>query len=515
MELAARVQEGLGNRRLWHRRIWNVGTLMCIREFVQGIESHDGSAVGNDALDRMQRALLPAIGPDPGLGDTARRRALTKVLKAERTIAFGSAGYHALKSAITDMESNYLIRWGNHLRQPGDINVEVNARYLASHLLDMEFGGNWLRAWLDALLLPANPIPLPDVLDQAHAEVSRGVRPFDVVICFTRYPKPAANPPVAWRTGTQISAWLRNNHFDTRGLRIGSGIQTTINARDIETTVKRATELALKVAARASIGDCRDLLIVEKVWIAGEVGPLVFARESRGVEVHYLGRQDHIFRLDLLPSLDNAIELLGVLESGTPGAAAASAWAALESILKGPGEGALEVVDQASAIAAAALPRAELTHLAHQHERTGGDALAAQLGAATTNTAKAKILLDHLRRGGNILTSSLADQLATRRLCAMFIDPEASLSHVREQVRSSLNRLYRLRNLVVHAAKTDAVSIRAGTRVVAPLIGAITDRIIDAHFAKQWSPLMLAAKANLSLQLVGSPETPPLDELLT
>ena len=79
---------------------------------------------------------------------------------------------------------------------------------------------------------------------------------------------------------------------------------------------------------------------------------------------------------------------------------------------------------------------------------------------------------------------------------------------------TSLQRLYRQRNLVMHGGRTDAVALRATLRTCAPIVGAAFDRIAHAWFDRGTKPRELAAQAEIALALVTASPATSLTTLL-
>jgi hypothetical protein len=124
-------------------------------------------------------------------------------------------------------------------------------------------------------------------------------------------------------------------------------------------------------------------------WVQGIETPFGLAQVARRVEVHSLERSDQLFELALAdPAVDAALELLEPCLDGQTTAAIAGAWAAIESLLTGPGDrGSVAAADRLARIVACSFPRRELTPLAWEHKRSTNDALAGQVAASTTAVA--------------------------------------------------------------------------------------------------------------------------------
>jgi hypothetical protein len=78
-------------------------------------------------------------------------------------------------------------------------------------------------------------------------------------------------------------------------------------------------------------------------------------------------------------------------------------------------------------------------------------------------------------------------------------DPVSTLRRVNQYIECALKRLYRLRNLVAHGARTDSIVLEAGVRAAAPLVGAAFDRIHHASTSLKLNPVELIARAQLRI----------------
>lgn len=81
-------------------------------------------------------------------------------------------------------------------------------------------------------------------------------------------------------------------------------------------------------------------------------------------------------------------------------------------------------------------------------------------------------------------------------------DPQQTLGKIREHVQDAFARLYRQRNLILHAGRTHAVALRSTLRGATPLVGAGLDRICHARFADGVTPIRLAGRARTALTTI-------------
>ena len=199
--------------------------------------------------------------------------------------------------------------------------------------------------------------------------------------------------------------------------------------------------------------------------------------------------------------IDPAIELLTPLQVGSPSAAIAGGWAAIESLLAEPTNKRADPAERLATIVACSFPRAELTDLSFAIAE-GGGVFKKQISEAATNKERAELAAKWII--ANQLPGSLpwSEQAAVDRMRNLFLEPQSRLRTIRDHIHRTFARLYRQRNLVLHAGRTQAVALRATLRTAAPLVGAGLDRISQARFANNMRPIQLAARARTRLDNV-------------
>ncbi len=502
----------------WQRRLWSVGSTLGIRETLEASEAVHDSVLSGASLDRLRKSIIKQVCNDPGVvSSDLMKRMLNKLLRTELT--YNGADYLALHHLLPELENTYLSNWASILRN-ADPNppVEHTARLIASHVLDAGFSeraiSDW---WAPRLADQAGRQNLPDILMEAQSLLLSKPREYEVLIAFNNSPgsKRGSMPPEL-QTGQQAAAWLKTHGYSTSGLRIAAGMVLRMEARDVYRAVEDAIESVDRIRARVPIGTKDDLDVVDRLWVAGQPEPIPMVRKRRGVMIKALDKARQLYVLPGPNPVDNAIELVRMLDTGPTAPAIASAWAAVESLLVGPGDEKRAIAAERLAdIVACAFPRAELTSLSYACENGPEDELTKELAAAKDNHHRAKLLADAIKKGHPFSCLRCTDQLAYDRMKDLVADPRHTLLNVREHVLDAISRLYRQRNLVLHWGRVDAVCLDACLRTVAPLVGAGFDRIVHAWFLDHVSPLQLAAQARLSLGLVGSQSGSHLVELLS
>lgn len=333
--------------------------------------------------------------------------------------------------------------------------------------------------------------------------------------------------PDGWKTTSEVTTWLQQEAgaapVEIDGVPVGGlagGLLIRRTARDPGAVVAAVADVVETFRSRVEIGSKHDgFKPVSAAFVSGS-GRLFPLRPQRGLEIRALERQDQLFARPQGGAIDSAIELVSLLDGGSPSAAIAGAWAAVESLLKAPGDGgAHKVAPRLAALVTCSFARAELTSLAwRQIRRPGKDdaarELAKELRDLGENGPRSARVAELLLAGQTLGLLEVSDVASEQRLLKLLRAPRSGINEILKLVEDPLARFYRQRNLVLHAGRTDAVALRATLRTTTPLIGAALDRIAHAQFVNAVEPIRLAAVAGLRLERLETPEATPLATLL-
>jgi hypothetical protein len=489
----------------WSRRLWNIGTVLTLKEVMEAAQAVAEGALTSAALRDLCRTAEVVCGRDPASGTSEERRLIQSLLRQD--LKPESHDYMLLSDLSHRLEQSYLIRWSDLLTRPApNDSPESVARAIASHLLDSGLHPDRLHRWWNYKVnLEAAPKTLAELVTEAHQLVSADPQSFDVMVAFSSAPRAGQAMPQEWRTAAAVVTWLREHGFELANVRQGGGLLLSVRARDPWSAVDIAAEMVSGLVTRLWVGAHARLVALEEVWVAGQRAPFKFRSRGRGVDIGSLDRQSNLYVIQAHSQLDAALELVAGLDEGPPASAVAGAWAAIESLLIGPGDSERVIVaDRLANLVACSLARSELTTLAHRHRQNSNDRLAQNIAAAATNRERARLVADWLSGGNDLSLEDASDRAAQTRMLQILRQPRHELGNVQAQVSQSLRRLYRQRNLVLHWGRTRAVSLRPCIRSAAPLIGAGIDRIAHGWFTATTPPLELASRARLQLELVGS-----------
>lgn len=499
-----RLLEFLAPYKAWNRSLWGIGAVLAMEELFEACVAMRQGHLSDGAIRRMAGALQKRVGVHPAFLDAEKQFIREQVHQIPR--AEGAAHY-GIRELSRRVSADYLGRWGRCVAD-NDFSAEHFARSVAAHILDAGFSGAYMHRFLKAKLKSSTPITLPELCDALQAEMTASPRKeFEVLLAFATIPKFPNGMPSTWLHGPAITAWLKDNGFDTAGVRAQAAMILRVQARDDVGATQLARSESDRYAARASIANGEPLNRVPWLWVKGYDRPSPLKEESRGVEVKELFREDRVFSPDASQSVDAALELLAHLDGSSPPAAIAGGWGAIEGLLADPNDRA-SAADNLATLVTCSFPRAELTALSYRAQGAHPEACRA-LEDALTNRERCRILARLIIDGGLPRMPAVTDQAAVERLRKLLANPGPELRTIREAIGESFHRLYRQRNLILHGGRLDSVALTASLRTVAKLAGAGMDRITHGHYVQNLKPMELVAKANLALALVS--RDAPLD----
>jgi hypothetical protein len=499
--VAARILDFCGAKTPWHRALWAPGTILTMKEVLEGAEALQAGILSEGSLRNLVGCATALIGPDPGIGPIERKQTLQKALKS--SIRANGTDYHVIRQILADTEREYLSNWASALRRAPLPGAERAARSIASFLLDSGFSAPYLHRWWTFRIVHEDGVrSLADLMDDTVQLFERPKRNFRVLVAFEAAAEGKSGTPAGWLDASQVSDWLKDHNFDVSKVRQNGGMWFEVEAPDQWAAVEKTVEIVDRLTSRVHLGTNGRLIPVRTAWVEDHNQRFRFSIGPRRVEVHALHREDKLYTVGKGGIVDAALELLAHLNTGSPSPAIIGAWAALEALLSGPGDDDVLAADRMASLVACSLIRAELTALSFSLEKVGG-AVATALAACTTNRDRAALTAQHILADVAALFGSPSEHAAIARMRIALADPNSFLRDVESHVTVGFRRLYRQRNLVIHWGKTDAVALNATLRTAAPLVGAGMDRIAHGWFVEGLTPIELAARARLGIDLAG------------
>ncbi|SFB06943.1 hypothetical protein SAMN05216266_104162 [Amycolatopsis marina] len=498
----------------WPRRLWEVSSVLALEEAAECGDWTRMRVLSSGAASWYMHELERQLGPDRGLGHTKLRKELTGLLRSK--LLSDSRERRRLIELLPSIKQGYLSRWADSVDSANPPSPERLARALATYLLDCGHSTGRLHGWARKLSMNADAT-LVDLLAGACQLAEQRDQTFEVIVPFMSVPdhESLASHLPEWLSPRQTAAWFAEQNVADPPRHNGAFVyQFTV--KDAVAAARAAGALVRRLDARRSYARRakKQLTAVGRVWIAGQPGSLPLSPPDRGVSVLSLVSEKTMYSVDRNDRLDEALELAAPLNTGSVSTAAAGAWAAIESLLYHPGdqmdveEGRAVVADRLAAIVACSWPRAELTALSYRHKPSVPDDVSRRLVACNSNMERSRVIADALVEHIPLRLTTPHEKAASKRMEAVLVDPYRQLGDVSTIIRGVFRRLYRQRNIVVHGGNTAAVALESALRTAAPLIGAGLDRLVHAQLINGVSPLVLAARAENSLALVGDPLGP-------
>jgi hypothetical protein len=278
-----------------------------------------------------------------------------------------------------------------------------------------------------------------------------------------------------------------------------------VTARDRLAAEHAAASRFAAIRDRAMLGARESIVPLGFFWLSGSTEQVSVEPQSRGVEVASISRQDRVYAFDdSIPNIERSISLLAELDHGPSSAAVTSGWAALESLVMGPAEEGerIETAMRVTTLVTASFVRAELTTLAYAYEKANKDALATEIKGAASNKERCEKILQRLTAGPLPKLGRVEHSGGAKRMTQLLAAPEQTLRRISLYIECAFRRLYRLRNLVSHGARTDSVVLEAGVQAAAPLVGAAFDRIHHASTSQGLTPVELVARAKFRFESI-------------
>lgn len=499
--VAARMLDFFDARSPWSRRLWSLGSIFTLEE---ALRLHREAGVYEGPRNRARQTARQIISNDPGMGPGPERGRLDALLKMKE-VRDGSPELIGLELLLDAAKDGYLKRWADSLRTGGSpYGAERTARHIAAHLLDGGLSASRLHQWWHhKVQVDSAQHSLADLVEDSQGELLDHRERIELLVVFARYTVRDQFPP-GWVDARDVSAWFaaHGHSANTMSGRHVGGMTVDVETFDRDSAIADLRERLEAYASRLAIGARGDEHL--------EVHPRVWAKEGfhtrlqprRRGDVGSLSRTGRLFADPQSgDSMDAALELVALFHRGTPLAAAAAGWAAIENVLKASSDpGAHLAASRLGDVIACSWPRAELSTLAARRSRVG-DSFSAQLDALSSLREKARLTAREIAGGGLTTWSDASDAAARERMSALFADPKATLRTVSTYASHTLVRLYRERNSVMHGGHVELRGLRASLRVVEPLVGAGLDRVAHATYVRNITPMHLAAQAATGIEL--------------
>lgn len=459
------------------------------------------------AVRDLAASVQRRAGPDVGLGAPARRDAIREALDGLAKAADARRRLEYLVVSVDPVE--YLEHWRDRfLSEPGALATEQASRLIGSHLLDLGHSPDALYGWATWLGSKQMPTSIAELLDAASQVATRSSREWTVFVPFLALARHGQVMPAEWLDPQPARVWLSANAPGV-SVRHNGGFAITTSTLDPWAAVEEASDVIESLGARVSVGLPGHAAFEPggQAVVAGSTRLYSLGRPRRQVDIHALQRQNKLYAIQepgLSGRLRSALDLVAPLETGAPGAAVSGGWAAIEAVLARPDGNNVEAASDMAALVACSLPRADLTPLAYRYAAEHDDELSSRLDGAATNRVRCRITADAITAGEPMEYSDPSDVAALERVREILATPKETLARIAGYVDEALRRLYRQRNLMLHAGRTDSVVMTTTLRTTPPLVGAGLDRLVHAALTlPDFDAARLVARARVELEMVG------------
>lgn len=527
--ISARLLELADERTSWNRSLWQIGTLVGLREVLECIEGVSNKLMTKEIVMHVAPSMTRQVARDEGVGTPAVRDAVVGLLNVLQNYATTSdyiQKVESLRQYCTRIEEDYLDNWHAYIVRGNipEATYELVARALLGHMLDAGFDRSHLHGWLKSRT--EGGADLLALVSDARNMEAQGVKSFDLLIPFEkmsqkvsdalgdRYVTPEDYVAIASKGPQRLVKTIRKP---------AGAARVQVQAKDPHSASRMAHSWAQRLKARISVGlEITDLRTGDYCY--DETGHKLRRLRPEMPEIRIPSLQrNSILVPDIMNTsqdtakIDDALELLASLEQSSAGASIATTWAAVESLLGQPGGKGVDAADRLADVVTCGFPSAEFSHLAQaklaDHE-TGAD-LQELRNEQATSAMRSDALLALIKSGRMIQYAEANDDASFIRARALANEPKDTMERIRGYYKDSFRRLYYQRNLVMHAGRFDSVSLSSTVRILPILTAAGVDRIIRAHFANRGTDAIgFAARAKIELDLLGSSGARPIHRLI-
>lgn len=494
---AYRLLEFFSKNTPWHRSLWGVGLPLAVYELYEAYTVMQQGHLSEGSINRMVSSLLKRFGQNPCVSQ-AEKQHLRILLHTP--IRANSIEHYGLKSLADTISEDYLSRWEQHTSSFPNFSVELFSREVAAYLLDLGFSEQFLYHITINSIHSSDQFSLTNLCNTLQeAVLNNEPKEFKALLAFKKIPvgHGTGNSSAQWMYREDVTAWLKNNNFSTSKVRAPAAILIKTQARDPIGAAEAVRYEAERYAARARLGTGKPLDFTDYFWIENHSTPFPLIEESRGVRVKGLNRENMIFQNDSSLNINAALELLAHLEHSSPSAAVSGGWAAIEGLLSSPNNRST-AADNLAILTACSFPRAELTQLSYSLEKEYPSQYL-ELKNAQSNKQRCLILAAMIQQDTFPKLCFETDMVSLDRLKKLLTNPKSQLQTIQNEISDSFHRLYRQRNLILHGARLNSVSLMASLRTVSKLTGAGLDRITHSFYTQNTNPLELVAKTKLAL----------------
>lgn len=282
----ARLLEFTSSRSPWHRRLWNVGSILALEEVHEAGRWVDGGVLSQKAVDWQCAELQRVLGQDPAIGSPGLRRELQRCLRSQ--LAVSSDSRRRLRELIDQARGGYLDRLAAAVAGVDAPGAERVARLAASHLLDSghSFGG--LQDWLRRGLVNSSAI---EILESAAEMVRPAPAEWRTLVPLAEMPaEPNLTSPLGgrWLAPEEARRIIQDERHEAPE-RLDGAFLFDVRARDAQRAVELTDALVGRIHARESFAQTAGRLVIAgSVFVLGVDRTFRLHTERRQAVIHSL-----------------------------------------------------------------------------------------------------------------------------------------------------------------------------------------------------------------------------------
>ncbi|RYD13988.1 MAG: integrase [Lysobacteraceae bacterium] len=496
----ARMMEITSTQAPWHRRLWRSGTMQIAREL---LDESVRPGVREAAVSDQRTYLTHSLQADHGIADRGNCvRDTIKYIKPEITEM--SHAWINLREHVDRMHDSYLRNWADAFDAPPTgnrpIDVEGAARRITAHILDAGMHKSSLYAWLRAIQADTSSsiTTLGDFLRAADEMLRKPERVYTFCVPVETKPRfriDALSAP-GWMTSGETSDWKRRHAPKAPNTRHQGSFLLTAKAHDVNAAAEKVRSVISSLATKFQLGASNPIVVCPRMWSMEKNSEFPTQATNRIVSMRSFERLDRIQELAMLDYITNTLALVQPLRTSAPHIAVMSGWSAIESLMVGPSDDQdVVAAKRFSLIVAASMVRAELSWLSRSYAKAHDDAAALEMRGCDANIARARLFQMHACANPQIDLGIEVDNLALMRIRPVLANPRQEVEKITDILTREFTRLYRKRNMIVHGGQIHESNLHSISEVLAPLIGAGIDRVINVGLKTGVRPIELSAIA--------------------
>src|SRR5579863_5494872 len=168
----------------WQRRLWSIGSILQLREVLEAAAFRRNGHFSDDTVAQLCKSAVRQIGPDSAIGSDELRDEIRKCLS--NGALKDEHGERRLTHLTERAADGYLKRLAE--AADADMDPDLAATLLASHLLDQAYSATSLHRWLTSIGRRSSGTSLPELIDSANKLSLSAEREYQAIVPMKRVP---------------------------------------------------------------------------------------------------------------------------------------------------------------------------------------------------------------------------------------------------------------------------------------------------------------------------------------